>query len=140
MPAVTQTVAGAAQFTGLVGAGLFSFAKFDLLPITSRVSLLRCAYHSATGGNGGTRIDFYFKDPTGVATAIVLLGRGLAPTIPGPSGDADFTICGGAVPRNKDGTHWDLFCISAGKTVDATWTVDYEPGPHPHTSERDPIP
>ena len=43
MPTIIQTVAGAAQFTGLAGAGLFSFAKFDAtnqLGNTHRISLM----------------------------------------------------------------------------------------------------
>jgi hypothetical protein len=140
MPTIIQTVAGAAQFTGLAGAGLFSFSKFDALPSTSRVSVDRCAYHGDTGGNAGNRVDFYFVRPGGTPTEVVLLGRGLSPAITGPSGDADFTICAGLVPRDRNGDHWQLVAISSGKTVTASVVVDYLPLPYPSSSAEDPIP
>ncbi len=139
MPTITQTVAGAAQFTGLAGAGLFSFAQFDLLPSTSRVQLDRCAYHGATGGNAGSRVDFKFVRPGGLPTDVILLGRGVAPSITGPDSDADFSACGGLVPRDRNGVHWDLVVTSSGKTVAATVTIDYLPLPYPSSSAEDPI-
>lgn len=154
MPTITQTVAGAAQFDGLTPAtGLFSFADFDLSPFTTRIQINRIAYHAdvpGMGGSSGTAVTFYFQDATPGAepTAIILVGRGTAPTITGPSGDADFAVCGGPVPRRPglpspgttDGDHWVLRCVSAGKTVDATISVDYTVVPLPSSSPGDPQP
>lgn len=151
MPTIIQTVAGAAQFDGLTAStGLFSFAEFDLLPFTTRVVINRISYHAAIAGmagSAGTRVDFKFVDPAGVPTAVILAGRGLAPTITGPDGDADFVVCGGAVPRRPgdpspgttDADHWLLRCVSVGKTVDATIAVDYSVIPLASVSPGDPL-
>jgi hypothetical protein len=125
MPTITQTIAGAAQFTGLSGAGLFSFAGFNGLPATSRVILHTAAYHAAAGGNPGTEVAFYFVSPGGLTTERILLGRALAASILGPAGDGDVRFCGIPVPRSRAGTNWHLVATSAGKTVDATVSVDY---------------
>lgn len=125
MPTITQTVAGAGQFTGGAGAGLFSFAGFNNLPPNSRVIIHTAAYHADSGGNPGTEVTFYFVRPTGSATERILLGRALAAAILGPAGDGDVRFCGCPLPRDRVGVNWNLVATSAGKTVDATVSVDY---------------
>lgn len=153
MPTLTQTVAGAAQFDGNTATtGLFSFAEFDLLPNTTRIVVNRIAYHSAVpggGGSGGTSVTALYQNlsPGAQPTEIILLGRGLAPSITSPDGSADYGICGGEVPRKPGmpspgstaADHWTLRVISAGKTVSATVSVDYDIVANPQSSPLDPV-
>lgn len=119
-----QTVAGAAQFTGLAGAGLFSFAALANLPTSSRIVISRAAYHASA--NPGTQAQWRFVEPTGTpATAIILLGRAVTLTLVGPDGDGDLVVCPGEVPRLANGRPWDLVLTTSGKTGDGSAIVTY---------------
>lgn len=141
MPTVIQTVAGAGQFTGLAGAGLFTFATLDRIPRTTRVVLSEVAIHAAIGAPPLTRVDFYLVRPAGPATARILLGRGLAPAIVGPDGDADYRVCGVPLPRDpgNNGPHWELVVTTVGKTVTATVSVDWVLVPYVDSNQADPL-
>lgn len=135
MPTLTLTLAGANQFAGGIGTGLFTWPT-SRLPRTTRINLISIAYHGAVGDTCD-RLDFVLIDPAGPATARMLIGRGVAPVIVGPDNDVDFTICGRPVPRNADGTHWTLAIFSFNKSQDATVTVDYSLIPMPDTDPGD---
>lgn len=127
-----QTVAGAAQFTGAPGSGLFLFSEYDRLIRTTRISLARISYHANAPGPGGDRIDIYLAPPTLTPTTErILLGRGLTTAITGPDGSVDFVVCGGLLPRENDGRQWAVVLTSAGKAIDATAVVDFYISPHP---------
>lgn len=119
---VLQSVAGAAQFTGLAGAGLFSFAAFANIPLDSRIVVSRASYHALA--NPGTQAQWFFVEPTATPiTARILLGRALTATLVGPDGDGDLVVCPGEVPRRASGQPWDLVLTTSGKTGDGTATV-----------------
>lgn len=121
---VMQTVAGAGQFTGLAGAGLFSFAALTGLPMSSRIVVSRAAYHA--NANPGTQAQWRFVEPTATPpTAIILLGRAVTATLAGPDGDGDLVVCPGEVPRRADGQPWDLVLTTTGKTGDGTALIAY---------------
>lgn len=129
----TQTVAGAGQFTGIAGAGLFSFDKYDNLPGTERIACSRIAYHAVSGGNPGTSVYFAWTNPDD-PNGFILAGRALNASIVAPDGSGDFVVCGGLVPRNANGHHWALRAYTAGKDVDGSVTIDYQPTAAPHSS------
>ena len=132
-----ETVAGAAEFTGLAGAGQF---RWDMvhMPRTTRVLVQTVAMHIDGGADPVQRIDIFFVDPdTGTR---ILLARGLAAQVVGPdptTDGADLTICGRVVPRNADGTCWRLEVITQGKTETGTAVVDFTIQPWPDTTDRD---
>lgn len=121
---VTQTVAGAGQFTGLAGAGLFDFnLTVGNIPANSRVVILSAAYHA--NASPGTQATWLFVPPSGLpATAQILLGRATAGLV-GPSGDGDLVVCPGKIPRTGV-IFWNLKLVTVGKTGDGTATVSYE--------------
>lgn len=137
MAAATQTRTAANQFSGTVaGQGLFSFSTFDAIPRTTRVVVSLASYAAAAGGVPATEVEFWFRRAGGVVpTERVLLGRFDQLQIEDPSdGSGDVTICGKVVPRDADGSHWELQVITTGKTVTATATVDTLLQPFPDTT------
>ncbi len=126
--AICQTVAGAAEFTGLAGAGLFSFASLDNLPDATRVVLTAVAYATAVGDAGDVSI--IVRRVGGTATERMLLGRGLEADITGPAGDADFKIDGQVIPREADGAHWELVVTTDGKQITGSVCIDYVLAPY----------
>lgn len=131
----TVTVAGAAQFTGAAGLGLFSFAAFDALPRSTRLSITTAAYATAVGASGD--VTMMLQRQGGAATERALLLRALQADITGPDGDADVRTCGVTVPRDSDGRHWDLIVTTAGKAVTGTVSLDFLVCPHPDATDRD---
>jgi len=137
MATLTQKVDGAAQFDGLASTGLFPFAIYDALNLTARIAVSRIAYHAvAGGGNVGSEVYFAWTNPDD-PNGFILAGRALNAQLVAPDGSGDFVVCGGIVPRNFNGVHWELRCFSVAKTVDATVTIDYQPTPAPHSSPQE---
>jgi hypothetical protein len=132
-----QTVAGAGQFTGSPGAGLFALGHYNQIPLTTRICALRLSYHAAAGGAPGDEVSFYFRDPD--LGDLILIGRALAVSITGPDGSGDYVVSPGVVPRDFSGTNWDIVCFSVGKTVDAYVILDYQVIPFAHVSREDSI-
>jgi hypothetical protein len=126
--AICQTVAGASEFTGLVGAGLFSFSGLDNLPETTRVVLTAVAYATAIGDAGDVSI--IVRRRGGTATERMLLGRGIEADITGPAGDGDYKIDGQVIPREPLGAHWDLVVTTSGKQITGTVCIDYLLAPY----------
>lgn len=134
----TQTIAAAAtQFDGLTAAtGLFNFSKWDNQPKSTRVVLSAVSYGSDAGGASGI-IEFYLRPVGGGTSVRILLGRGLVADITGPDGRGDFSVCGKVLPRNADGTNWQLHAVTTGKATSASVVVDWVISPFPDTSGRD---
>lgn len=135
MPTLTQTVAGAGQFTGVAGAGLFSFSFISQIPLTSQIAVSRIGYHAVAGGNVGTEVSFFWENPQD--GTLMLAGRALNSVIVAPDTSGDYVVCGGLVPRTFSGTLWQLKCYSSGKTVNATITVDFRVVPMPNSNATD---
>jgi hypothetical protein len=136
MATSTQKVVGAGQFTGLAGAGLFSFANLSALPLTTQIAVSRIAYHAVAGGNVGSEVYFAWTNPID-PDGFILAGRALNASIVAPDTSGDYVVCGGLVPREITGQTWELRCYTVGKDVDATITIDWQIVPMPHSSERD---
>lgn len=145
MPTLRLTIAGAAQFTGLPGAGLFSFFPFNALPRTTRIQIMNISYAADPGGNPGTLFEAFVVRPDIVPTERMIIGRATTTQIVGPAGDGDVRFCGIALPRDDPdpfpflglGQFWNIVVRSAGKDVTATVCVDYVVVPYPDTSLED---
>lgn len=131
--AICQAVAGAGQFTGLVGAGLFAFGSHDALPLTTRVVFTVVAYATVVGDAGDVSV--YMVRPGGSTTERILLGRGLQADITGPDGDADFKLDGQVLPRDSAGQNWELRVTTTGKGVTGTVCIDYVLAPYADDAE-----
>lgn len=134
MPAsvTTQTVAGAAQFDGLAGSGLFEWAEYDAIPQGSRICLTSVAYATEVGAPGDVTV--YARPPAGVATARILVRRVLAADSTGPAGDADAHLGGMMLPREPTGEHWHIEATTTGKAVTGSVTVAWVYTTTPSTS------
>lgn len=145
MPTLRLTIAGAAQFTGFPGAGLFSFLAFDRLPRTTRIQILNVSYAADPGGNPGTLFEAFAVRVGIVPTERMLIGRATTTQIVGPAGDGDVRFCGIALPRDDPdpfpgiglGAFWNIVVRSQGKDVDATVCIDYVVAPYPDTTPED---
>lgn len=133
-----QTVLGAAQFTGLVGAGLFVW-PVRRLALSSRVVIRSVGLHIDAGASPlVTFATFRLVDP--VTGASLLLASAAGTTMEGPAplvDGADLASCGRSVPRNADGEHWELHIVTTGKTQNGTAVVDFSILPFPETDARD---
>ncbi len=137
MPVVTQSVAGAGQFTGLAGAGLFVFVQFDAMPRTTRV-----AVHSAAVAIDGmvTTARIFYRRPAANPEDRILLASGNTASMIDPADPAfgaDLSVCGRVVPRELDGSHWELVVVTTGKDGDGTATIDFTLQPYPDTTPSD---
>jgi hypothetical protein len=133
-----QSVAGAAQFTGLAGAGLFTWSSVELIPRTTRVFVHTVGIHINGAAAPVTELVVRLRNPA--SGDLILLGRGLAADIVGPAplvDGADFTLTCWTLPRLTTGEHFELQVFSLGKTATGTIQVDWSLQPWPDTSERD---
>lgn len=133
---VTQTVAGAGQFTAAAGAGLFQFTAWDQIPASTRIVLSSVSYATLIGAAGNITM-MLRRVVVGPTTERALLLRALQADITGPDGDADVRACGVVVPREADGTHWELAVTTVGKAVTGTVSVDFQLCTFPDTTDRD---
>jgi len=133
---LVQTVAGAGQFDGTAGAGLFVW-PIAALNRTTRVRIHWISIHIDGDAAPVARIDVVFRNPS---TAVpMLLGRGLAAAVVGPVpavDGADFVLPCGIVPRLNTGEHFELQVFTVAKTVAGSVTVDYSLEPWPDTDPR----
>ena len=123
--AIFQTVAGAGQFTGTAGAGLFAFSdQNNLAPLSSRIVLTSIAYATDVGVPGD--IKFFIRPVAAAASVRMLLGSALSADITDLDGAGDFKINGVVLPRT-DGTfaHWVLIAQTVEKAVTGTVSIDY---------------
>lgn len=119
---LSQTVAGAAQFTGLPGAGLFIFTEFDNLPDSARI-VATVSYATDVGASGD--ITLMFVPIAGNASNRFLVGRGLQANITGPAGDADFVVRKCVVPRDAGQRHYQLLATTINKAITGSVNVDF---------------
>ena len=119
----TQTVAGAGQFTGLVGAGLFQWSQLDAVDMQRRVCVTRVSYATAVGDAGDVLA--VFRRPGGLPTERSLVGSATQAQITTPGGTGDVTFSPGILPRDGDGTNWELVVTTSDKDVDGTVVVDW---------------
>ena len=137
-----QTLAGAAQFDGLTNAtGLFTFARYQRIPRTSRVVLTVLSYVEDTPGPAlTTDVQFWAVRPVGAPTERISLGDGVSASgLLNSLGNARMKTCGIVLPRDPgdDGTHWIVQAITQNKTQDASVCVDFVVRPYSDTSDRD---
>lgn len=119
----TQTVAGAAEFTGLAGAGLFQWDQLNSVDMEHRVCVTRVSYATAVGNAGDVLA--VFVRPGGLPTERSLVGSATQAQITTPGGTGDVTFSPGILPRDGSGAHWQLVVTTDGKAVDGTVTVDW---------------
>jgi len=140
MPGFIETafVAGAVQFDGTAGLGLFTWQSLDGIPETTRVVIRSLSYAAESGGASGDVIA-YLRPNVGVTPNVnrVLVGRALQADITGPDGQADVTFCDIVVPRSATSGHYRLHVLTTGKAVDGQVTVDWTLQPYPDTSRED---
>lgn len=117
----SQTVAGAAQFSGLLGFGLFRWNTLEAAPSPYRVCVTSIGYASEVGAPGDLTV--IIRPLGGAPTQRILCGRVLAAEMTGPAGDADANLGGIMIPRTAAGEHWQLEAYTTGKAVTATVTV-----------------
>ena len=117
-----QTVAGAAQFTGAVGAGLLTWiTDYGFLTKSRNITagILGYSYDSTGAAHTGTLV---LRRPGGAATERAILENRTNIT--------DFTqICSGEgliVPREPTQV-WELAFVTVGKANTATLTVWWAP-------------
>ena len=130
--AVTQTVAGGADFDGLTNAtGLFTFTELDNAPPNSRVIARLISVHVEPDGGGGDPID---------TLQIMLLAPGSTPAAGNRTllanltladmqdGDrADAFVAGCSIPRVKGSLeNWSIAVVSTAKLGEGFATVDWQ--------------
>lgn len=123
MITVTQTVVGAAQFTGAGVLGFVDFATILPLPPSSDQDLIPIVDNVALNGNGVATMDincFLARDLTTVPTERLIILNTTAVT-----GFSNLG-CKLGVPKlltPNTFTPWKLFLITVGKTVTASLIV-----------------
>lgn len=142
MPTLSQKVLGAAQFTGVAGAGEFDFAFLDLIPRTTRVVISAVSYFEATAGPVLTTDVDVWADLIAVDVLNHMpFGRGLAAeNLLSPlTGNAELRLCGLLLPRvpGDGGAHYQVRVVTTNKTQDAVVLVDYYLCPFNETTLRD---
>lgn len=138
MPMIFQTLAGAVDFAGGVGSGLFTFDQFQNIPRTSRIALATLGYKSEVG-DATTEVSFYATFVGAAPSERILLARGVAPTIVAPDTSVEVTFCGRVLPRThaSTGEQWRILAFTTGKSVTGTMFVDYIVTPFPNTNPAD---
>jgi hypothetical protein len=135
------TIAGAGQFTGLAGAGLFTFTRYNKIPRTTRVGPITLGYTEIVDDPITTNIRVFAVRPGGVPTAKVLLGSGLFANglLDLVDGNAYLKLCGLILPREpgNNGQHWSIQVVSDGKANTGSFTLDHVMCPGPDTDPSD---
>ena len=121
MPTIVQTVAGAAEFTGLAGAGFENFDPASAYPETYRAVIKSISFFTTvavttlvirleiSGGAPATAVQ-QFVSESSVTDKLFSCGQD-----------------GIVVPRNAGtGPSWEITCVTTGKTVDGTFVVDFD--------------
>lgn len=136
MPAtLIQTVAGATQYDGTAGKGLFDFSFVDSLPRTTGVIIHTLSYFEESSGPPlTTNVQFFSVKPAGVPTARVPLGDGEAAAgLLDVNGAARLKLCGHVLEKNPgkfgtddQGLMWAVLCFTKMKTENATITLTYD--------------
>lgn len=117
----TQTVLGGAeQFDGTPTRGLFRF-PFSALEKDRSIIIERLAIYGA--GTTANWIEAYWHYAVGFGSVDILIGTAVAATLLTPNGDLAVTLCPGRVPRNADGTFFDLLVFSDGLIAGAQATI-----------------
>jgi len=125
----TQTVLAAAQFDGTVGAGLFSFSRFDGMPLTTRVMLTTIAY--AKSAAPAETVVAWLRRPGGLPTERIIVLNGTTLGIANAQGGTDIAALPVVVPREPNGQNWELVVNTQSKNADATVSVDFVLQLHP---------
>lgn len=143
MPTLSQKVLGAAQFTGLAGAGEFDFAFLDLIPRTTRVVISAVSYFEPAGPPFPpmTNVDVWADLIAVDVLQHMPFGRGLAAeNLLSPiTGNAELRLCGLLLPRvpGDGGAHYQVRVVTENKTHDAVVLLDYYLCPFNETTLRD---
>lgn len=144
MPVETQNTAAGVDFDGTAGAGLFSFAKLDRMPASSRVVLASVGLRVQADPGGAPlpldSVEVLLVPQNGAAGAIRLLldrstGAELTDT---DDKTADlFVACNLTLPRQVDGQNWDVRFFTDGKLGNGWAIVDWLATPKPDVSIED---
>lgn len=142
MPTEIQTLAGNAQFTGLVNAGLFDFStRFSDLPRSTRIVINSVSYTESPALGIQTNVRVQITRQGGSLTQYAIVGNGLAAvSLTSPiNGFGELRLCGLALYRDPgdNGQFWDLQVFTEQKLGVATVAVDYIICPFPETDPRD---
>lgn len=135
------TLAGATQFTGAAGSGLFTFTRFNNIARTTRVSIIALGYTELVDEAITTNLRVFMRRPGGVPTAKVLLGQGLFEfgLLDPVDGNAYAKFCGVMLPREpgNGGAHWEIAVVSDGKVNTGSFIIDFVLCPAPDTDPSD---
>jgi len=115
-----QTVAGASQFTGGVGAGLVTFSEVTVIVDRLKRAIIKSLTYQSAGA--AHQIDGVLRRPAAGATVAQVLAE-IA------SGNSRTISCGQGglvVPRTETGVSFELFWTTVGKAGDGTLIVDWE--------------
>jgi hypothetical protein len=140
MAVEVQTLAGAAQFTGLPGAGLFDFSRYDNIPRTTRVVLTTLGYSELfVAAPLTTTLEFRAVRPGGTPTEFIILAIATPATMVTVDGNLLMRGCGIVVPREagNGGAHWQVTIATTLKLETASATVDHVLCPYTDTDVRD---
>lgn len=135
------TLAGATEFNGTAGQGLFTFTRYNRIARTTRVSILTIAYTEIVDAPITTNIRVFASRPGGAPTERILLGAGLYEhgLLDPVNGNAYLKLCGIILPREPKnfGEHWQIEVLSDGKQNDGSLTIDHVMCPAPDTDPED---
>ena len=131
-----QFLAGATEFNGTAGQGLFSFERLDALHITTRILVTAVSYATQPGASGDVSI--YVEQPTGTLTQRMLIARALQADMlgPAPFGN-DFRSCSFILPRLPDSRFWSVVVFTSGKAVSGSVCIDWVISPQPDETLND---
>lgn len=141
MPILRQTVAGALQFTGIIG-GLFNFEEFSHLTRSTGITIGMVTYFEPRGGVPPTVDVDIFAQPFGfgptdrIPIATALSSDSLINPL---TGNAELRTCSIELPREpgKRGLFWNIVLVTTGKLETASAFVQYRITPGPETSPED---
>ena len=105
-----------------------------LLPRTTRVYV-----HSVAVASDAdiASVRIWFEGPNGV-TQRILLATGSSATMTDPvTNQVDISVCGRPVPREPNGSFWQLKIATTGKAGDGSAVVDWTLGRYPDSGEND---